>query len=99
MNEDPVLAALEESQEHPKLSELERLLNDPDVPMRAARVWELLAEISDVPGGSMPGQEMVSHAQAPDPGRPRPIPPPPKPGYPERDNPERDDPEEPEEEK
>ena len=30
----------------PKLDELDRLLNDPEVPMRAARVWELLAEIS-----------------------------------------------------
>jgi hypothetical protein len=29
-----------------KLAELERLLNDPEVPMQAARVWELLAEIS-----------------------------------------------------
>ena len=32
--------------EDPKLAELERLLNDPEVPMQAARVWELLAEIS-----------------------------------------------------
>jgi hypothetical protein len=31
---------------NPKLDELERLLNDPEVPMHAARVWELLAEIS-----------------------------------------------------
>jgi len=30
----------------PKLDELERLLNDPEVPMHAGRVWELLAEIS-----------------------------------------------------
>src|SRR4051794_26967254 len=37
-----------------------------------------------VPGGSEPGQKMVSDAQLPDPGRPRPIPPPPMPGYPER---------------
>jgi hypothetical protein len=28
-----------------KLAEIDRLLNDPDVPMQAARVWELLAEI------------------------------------------------------
>src|SRR3954452_21982735 len=49
MSEAPVLAALarlEDSQEDPKLAELERLLNDPDVPIHAARVWELLAEIS-----------------------------------------------------
>ncbi len=30
-----------------KLDELERLLNDPEVQMEPARVWSLLAEISD----------------------------------------------------
>lgn len=29
-----------------KLDELDRLLNDPDVPMEAARVWQLLEELS-----------------------------------------------------
>ncbi len=29
-----------------KLDELDRLLNDPDVPMEPNRVWSLLAEIS-----------------------------------------------------
>jgi len=29
-----------------KLDELDRLLNDPDVPMQPALVWSLLAEIS-----------------------------------------------------
>ncbi len=29
-----------------KLDELDRLLNDPDVPMEASRVWDLLDEIS-----------------------------------------------------
>ena len=29
-----------------KLDELDRLLNDPDVPMQPARVWSLLAEIA-----------------------------------------------------
>jgi len=29
-----------------KLEELERILNDPDVPMEPARVWALLAEIA-----------------------------------------------------
>jgi len=29
-----------------KLEELDRLLNDPDVPMEPSRVWSLLAEIS-----------------------------------------------------
>ena len=28
------------------LSELDRLLNDPDVPMQASRVWELLDKVS-----------------------------------------------------
>lgn len=32
-----------------KLDELDRLLNDPDVPMEPARVWSLLAEISERP--------------------------------------------------
>lgn len=30
-----------------KLEELDRLLNDPDVPMQPERVWSLLAEISE----------------------------------------------------
>jgi hypothetical protein len=29
-----------------KLDELDRLLNDPDVPMNADHVWTLLAEVS-----------------------------------------------------
>ncbi|HET9019840.1 MAG TPA: hypothetical protein VFN46_09645 [Acetobacteraceae bacterium] len=29
-----------------KLDELDRLLNDPEVPMQPQRVWSLLAEIS-----------------------------------------------------
>ncbi len=29
-----------------KLSELERLLNDPDSPMDPSKVWSLLAEVS-----------------------------------------------------
>jgi len=29
-----------------KLDELDRILNDPDVPMEPARVWALLAEIA-----------------------------------------------------
>jgi hypothetical protein len=29
-----------------KLDELDRLLNDPDVPMQPARIWSLLAELS-----------------------------------------------------
>ena len=36
-----------------KLDELDRLLNDPDVPMEPAKVWSLLAEIAkrDLSGG------------------------------------------------
>ena len=33
-----------------KLDELDRLLNDPDVPMEPARVWSLLAEIAQRDG-------------------------------------------------
>lgn len=29
-----------------KLDELDRLLNDPDVPMQPARIWSLLGELS-----------------------------------------------------
>lgn len=29
-----------------KLDELDQLLNDPDVPMEPARIWSLLADIS-----------------------------------------------------
>jgi hypothetical protein len=29
-----------------KLDELERLLNDPDVPMEPDRIWSLLADVS-----------------------------------------------------
>ncbi len=36
-----------------KLDELERLLNDPDVPMEPDRIWSLLADVSgrDQTGG------------------------------------------------
>lgn len=30
-----------------KLDELDRLLNDPDVPMQPSQIWRLLAEVSD----------------------------------------------------
>lgn len=39
-------AGMTEREEDSKLAEVDRLLNDPSVPMRAARVWELLAEVS-----------------------------------------------------
>ena len=35
-----------ESEYARKLDELDRLLNDPDVPMEPAKVWSLLAEIA-----------------------------------------------------
>ncbi len=38
-----------------KLDELDRLLNDPDVPMEPAKVWSLMAEIAqrDMAAGSL----------------------------------------------
>jgi hypothetical protein len=30
-----------------KLDELDRLINDPEVPMQPNRIWELLAEVAD----------------------------------------------------
>ena len=43
--------AMTDSDYAQKLDELDRLLNDPDVPMQPSLVWTLLAEISlhDVP--------------------------------------------------
>ena len=41
-----------------KLDELDRLLNDPDVPMQPARVWSLLADVSRHDLGT---QEPSSH--------------------------------------
>jgi hypothetical protein len=44
-----------------KLDELDRLLNDPDVPMEPDKVWSLLAEIAQRErvgahsGGAVPG--------------------------------------------
>ena len=40
-----------------KLDELDRLLNDPDVPMEPAKVWSLLAEIAQRNRGSTQGAE------------------------------------------
>ena len=36
-----------------KLDELDRLLNDPEVPMEPERVWSLLAEISTREGAAV----------------------------------------------
>ncbi len=45
---------LSESEYNARLDELDRILNDPEVPMEPARVWSLLAEIAgretSVPG-------------------------------------------------
>lgn len=38
-----------------KLEELDRLLNDPDAPIRPDLVWSLLAEIAEQDLGSQPG--------------------------------------------
>jgi hypothetical protein len=36
-----------------KLDELDRLLNDPDVPMEPAKVWSLLAELARRDAGTV----------------------------------------------
>jgi len=38
---------MSESEYAHKLDELDRLLNDPDVPMQPHRIWSLLAEIAE----------------------------------------------------
>ena len=40
-----------------RLDELDRLLNDPDVPMDPARVWSLLADLSHHDGPGTTGHE------------------------------------------
>ena len=49
------------------LDELDRLLNDPDVPMQPSRVWSLLAEIShhDVPHAGASGSRLAPTAHRP----------------------------------
>ncbi len=44
-----------------KLQEIDRVLNDPDVPMQPALVWRLLAEISKhgPPAAMMPPQPVT----------------------------------------
>lgn len=43
-----------------KLDELDRLLNDPDVPMEPAKVWSLLAEIAQLDRG---GSAHAAHSR------------------------------------
>ena len=42
--------ANEMGSEERMLEEVERVLNDPEVPMHAARIWQLLAQISGESG-------------------------------------------------
>ena len=44
------------------LNELDRLLNDPDVPLRPGLIWRLLDKVSeqDPPGGTMLSQIVAS---------------------------------------
>ena len=48
---------LSKSEYDARLDELDRILNDPEVPMEPARVWSLLAEIAgrEVPVSGEPG--------------------------------------------
>ena len=43
-----------------RLAELDRLLNDPDVPMEPAKVWSLLAEIAQRDQASGQGFPVVA---------------------------------------
>ena len=42
-----------------RLDELDRLLNDPDVPMDPSRVWSLLADLSHRDGANTTGHEAL----------------------------------------
>jgi len=48
-----------------KLDELERLLNDPDVPMQPDRIWSLLADVArhPVPHAGRPALTGSAEAQ------------------------------------
>ena len=46
------------------LDELDRLLNDPDVPMEPTKVWSLLAEIAHQDRGRARGAEPGSGQQS-----------------------------------
>jgi hypothetical protein len=48
------------------LEELERLLNDPDVPMQPEMIWRLLDQVSerDLPGCTMLSRIMAASPQA-----------------------------------
>jgi hypothetical protein len=58
MPQTPTGAAMDNADFLTKTDELERLLNDPDVPMDPARIWELLAELAAAgtvpPAGNRP---------------------------------------------
>lgn len=43
-----------------KLDELDRLLNDPDVPMQPDRIWSLLADVSQ-PDVASASRSRMSH--------------------------------------
>ena len=45
-----------------KLDELDRLLNDPDVPMDPSRVWSLLADLSQTAAAAMPRDHAAAAA-------------------------------------
>lgn len=49
------------------LDELERLLNDPDVPMQPELIWRLLDKVSerDLPGGAMLSRILAARPKAP----------------------------------
>jgi hypothetical protein len=47
-----------------RLDELDRLLNDPDVPMEPTKVWSLLAEIAQRDRGSAGAAEPRSGQQS-----------------------------------
>lgn len=57
-----------------KLDELDRLLNDPDIPMQPVRIWSLLGELAQCDmqagvvstrGGSPQGHQIVSDSNPP----------------------------------
>lgn len=48
-----------------KLEEIERLLNDPDTPFDASKVWALLSDVTSVGTSEPPAMDTIGGEQTP----------------------------------
>lgn len=59
----------------PELDELDRLLNDPDVPLDPMKIWSLLSDISKRYSALAAAEELNDHGERAIPPKPRRFPP------------------------